>query len=493
MKTMTRQILISVLIVLLFIPSAHASLTVTSFKCNDKVALSIETGSNINCAVRIQNNDGSSSATVNTIRLTVSGSWADESSYSMALNTQIPASQSIERTFEGIRATTTGSDLKFSNLDIDGTGHAEEITSASVNSMSIKTTTLTTSDSSIDTNGEFDAYSSVSVGGNFNAMSLTLGTSGCSLKSGESATKDLGSMANNAMESRSWKVVQGSGATCTLTATATGSTDAVTLTKTKSSSVTNPNPTVSASSSSGSGASTASSSGGAAAGSSQGSAVIKTVTPSNTETITSVILSLKKSILNPKITVETLQSTPASVPTPEGTIYKYMTITKNNLNATDLNYADIEFKVSKSWLTSESISTVYLARYNNGWNKLETSLLLSADDFNTYRARTTGFSYFAIIGEKSQPSAENTQSEPEKKEPTPETKNIPPRTTAQATEAASSSNAVTYILAVVLVVALILIYFVMKKKEKPSKPEESPAQPKPPASAENQKDSSGLS
>lgn len=490
MKTMTRHILISALILLLFIPSAHASLTVTSFKCNDKVALSIETGSNINCAVRIQNNDGSNGATVNTIRLTVSGSWADESSYSMAVNTLIPASQSIERTFEGIRATTTGSNLKFSNLDIDGTGHAEEITSASVNSMSIKTTTLTTSYSSRGTNEEFDAYSSVSVGGNFNAMSLTLGASGCSLKSGESATKNLGSMANNAMESRSWKVIQGSGATCTLTATATGSTDAVALTKSKSTSVTNPNPTVGGSSS-GSGTAAASSSGGGAAGS--GSAVMKTIIPSNTDTITSIILSLKKALSNPQITVETLASVPASVPSPEGTIYKYMAITKNNLNATDLNYADIEFKVSKSWVTSESISTVYLARYSNGWNKLETELLVSADDFNTYKARTTGFSYFAVIGEKSQPPGDNTPAEPEKKKPLPETEKIPSRTTSQVIESEPSSNSVTYILAFVLVMFLVVIYFAVKNKKESSKPGEAPSQPQSQPSAENPKDSSGLS
>ncbi|MBU4245825.1 PGF-pre-PGF domain-containing protein, partial [archaeon] len=44
----------------------------------------------------------------------------------------------------------------------------------------------------------------------------------------------------------------------------------------------------------------------------------------------------------------------------------------------------------------------WLARYENGWNKLKTDLLNSTATVNYYRAYTNAFSYFAIVGEKAQ-------------------------------------------------------------------------------------------
>lgn len=240
---MKKLLLLSALLALMLLPAAHAvSLTISSFKCNDAVSLSIENGANINCVARIQNNDGSNSASVTTVKLAVSGGWAEQSLYTKSVSTTIPAGGSTDVTFEGIKSTTTGSNLKFSSIDIDGTQHAEEITSASVNSMAIKTVSATTSSSSVSTGSEFTVTPSVSVGGSFNSMSLAISASGCSLKSGESATKNKPeAMPDNTVWSPSpWTLVQGSGASCSITVTASGTTDAVTLTKSKSVSVSNP-------------------------------------------------------------------------------------------------------------------------------------------------------------------------------------------------------------------------------------------------------------
>ena len=252
---MKKIILFSVLFMMAILQNAGAvSLTITSFTCNGKTSLAIENGANINCDVRIQNNDGSNAASVSTITLLVSDGWAESSTYSVALNTNIAAGHSTDSTFEGIKPVTTVNNLKFTSVEIDGTPHTEEVTSVSVNAMAIKTLSSSASVSSTGTGNEFDVYSSVMVGGNFNSMTLTLALSGCSLKTGESAAKNMGSMTHNAQESTSWKVVQGSGSTCSLSVTSSGTTDTVTLTRFSSSvSVTNPNPSSSSSSTSGGG------------------------------------------------------------------------------------------------------------------------------------------------------------------------------------------------------------------------------------------------
>ncbi len=435
---MKKIMLLSVLLVLLILPAAHAvSLTVTSFKCNDKVSLSIENGANINCAVRIQNNDGSSSVTVNTIKLMVSGGWAEQPFYSMAISTSIPAGQSIERTFEGVKSTTTGSNLKFNSVDIDGAGHSEEVASVAINSMGIKTVSFATS-SSAGAGTEFDVQSSVAAGGSFSSMSLTLLASGCSLKSGESAEKNIGAMADNAVESRSWKVVQGSSASCALTITASGTTDTVTLTKSKSASVSNPDyvaPSDSTGSSSGAGGggsgsgagntttkdTTSAGEGKTSVDVSEGKAVINipeisagnSVLVNIPETVDVALTQLeifaKNSVSNAKIIATKLSGRPSSIAKDaSGTVYQYLQIEKENLADDDLNSVRIGFKVEKSWFLSNNIddSKVFLQRFSGEWNNVATSKTGEDGNYIYYAATSPGFSIFAITGETKQPVQE---------------------------------------------------------------------------------------
>jgi hypothetical protein len=114
----------------------------------------------------------------------------------------------------------------------------------------------------------------------------------------------------------------------------------------------------------------------------------------------------------------------------KGKIYGYLHVNSTGLPDDDIEEAFIEFRVNKSWIEDNGInkSTVRLQRYHDGqWEELETEMVASeggpptgsfiarifgfftglftgfatADDgYYHYRAKTPGFSYFAITGEE---------------------------------------------------------------------------------------------
>jgi PGF-pre-PGF domain-containing protein len=105
---------------------------------------------------------------------------------------------------------------------------------------------------------------------------------------------------------------------------------------------------------------------------------------------------------NPSIQISELTeiiNLPKEIPTPELT-YKIYEINKTNFNNSDIQNTTIEFKVNKTWITANNITTIYLARYENEWNKLKTELINSTTNYNYYKSYTNSLSYFAIIGEK---------------------------------------------------------------------------------------------
>jgi len=111
-----------------------------------------------------------------------------------------------------------------------------------------------------------------------------------------------------------------------------------------------------------------------------------------------VAVALRGELSHPSLVV----TMPPVVPvvSPSGLVYQYLNFTKSGFNNSDIANATIEFKVNTSWITKESITQVYLARYSTGWTKLRTELVNSTGTYTAYRAYTTGFSYFAILGEQ---------------------------------------------------------------------------------------------
>jgi len=114
-------------------------------------------------------------------------------------------------------------------------------------------------------------------------------------------------------------------------------------------------------------------------------------------------ITVKNQANNVKITVTKLDGQPASV-THEvsGKVYKYIEITKTNIENENIEKAKIEFQVTKEWLSENNIdlNKVVLNRYTDKWEKLVTRKL-SEDSKNVYyEADTEGFSYFAITGDE---------------------------------------------------------------------------------------------
>jgi PGF-pre-PGF domain-containing protein len=81
------------------------------------------------------------------------------------------------------------------------------------------------------------------------------------------------------------------------------------------------------------------------------------------------------------------------------TLYQYFEIIKNN---DDKNIANIEveFKVNKSWIENNNISSVNLFKFeNNSWKSLKTEKISEDSNSVYYNAFSTTLSLFAIIGD----------------------------------------------------------------------------------------------
>lgn len=113
-----------------------------------------------------------------------------------------------------------------------------------------------------------------------------------------------------------------------------------------------------------------------------------------TETITAATITIK----------ETTKPAEASVAisSAQGTVYKYLDIT-SSFPSTKISDVKIQFKVPKSWFTSNSVvpeATVLKKLVNNQWVSLPTQKL-SFDGTNyTFEAVTTSFSVYAITSSK---------------------------------------------------------------------------------------------
>ena len=113
--------------------------------------------------------------------------------------------------------------------------------------------------------------------------------------------------------------------------------------------------------------------------------------------VTGVIVDVKNAVTNPSITVESLTSNPLSTAA-AAKVYQYLQLKKGNIADTDASKITINFRVPKSWLTSNGVaeSNILLWRYSNGWSQLDTKLVSSDSSYARYEAITPGFSTFAI-------------------------------------------------------------------------------------------------
>ncbi|MEK6817673.1 MAG: PGF-pre-PGF domain-containing protein [Nanoarchaeota archaeon] len=114
--------------------------------------------------------------------------------------------------------------------------------------------------------------------------------------------------------------------------------------------------------------------------------------------ITEVVVDVKNAISNVEIKVVSLVSNPIAIDA-SSKVYQYLQITKSNIDDTDASKITLNFRVPKSWLTSNNVAenNVALYRYSdNKWNSLPTTKSEADANNIMYSAVTPGFSTFAI-------------------------------------------------------------------------------------------------
>ena len=401
----------ALLVAILLSPLAYASMSIETFTCNGMSGtVVVENGATFSCQASIKNEDTQNPANLGSVALLVEGSWAEKTSYTgTGFSSTLGAGASTTADFAGIKAVTPAATNKFQSIQLDNSADTF-VTNTNVNVITVKSLTVTASSSSEAQGTEFSVEAAVIAGGDLGSVTLTWsGSGGCSLSSGHSASKEVGSLSHNTEATRSWKIVQGS-ADCVNTVTASGTSSSITTTKSKSAAVAF---TGSGGSSSSSGSS--SSGGGGGAGGGGGGAEAKTIAAINpgtpavvtfsTTALQSLSIEVANAVTNVKISVQ--ESSSPSVPAPAEDVYKYLDITVTNLSDTNIKSATITFGVEKSWLADRDKNSVKLNRYNNGiWTMLATSLLSENATTVKYTATTPGFSIFAITAGSTAPGQE---------------------------------------------------------------------------------------
>jgi len=130
------------------------------------------------------------------------------------------------------------------------------------------------------------------------------------------------------------------------------------------------------------------------------------VTQSDTLKIESVNVEVKNTVNNVQLTVKE-SSLPSganvAIAADTGAVYKYLEITKTNVQDADINKVKIKFKVEKSWASTNNIdpATIALQRLvGSSWTKLSTSKVSEDATYYYFEAESPGLSVFAITGEK---------------------------------------------------------------------------------------------
>ncbi len=133
---------------------------------------------------------------------------------------------------------------------------------------------------------------------------------------------------------------------------------------------------------------------------SAGTTVLMTIS-STTVDMTKITVKIASAVTNAKITLVKLSAKPSSVSAePSSKVYQYIDVNTENLPDSKISAATIFFRVTRTWLSQNNLSSsdVILYRYSGGkWIALGTYPTSdSTTKYLTYSADTAGFSHFAI-------------------------------------------------------------------------------------------------
>ena len=170
---------------------------------------------------------------------------------------------------------------------------------------------------------------------------------------------------------------------------------------------------------------------------------------------------VKSELSNVELEVASLDKNPVSEEA-SSKVYQYLKINKKNLKDSDAASFKVAFRVTKTWLTENSIASgdVALYRYNNGWNELTTKVASTDSTYVNYEADTPGFSSFAVGAKSSvappvKEEAPKEEAKPEEKVPeiVPKEEKPVPLTGPGKAPTAWIIAAIVVILGIVMIVA----------------------------------------
>ena len=183
-----------------------------------------------------------------------------------------------------------------------------------------------------------------------------------------------------------------------------------------------------------------------------------------TNSVSTIDFKVVSAVTNADINVEETSSAPSSVTVPSGYVspFVYLEITSSNLEDSNLKEARINFKVTKSWLTSNNLEkrdVVLLRNVNGNWRELSTSVLTEDSESVSYEALTPGFSVFAISAKQQDVTAA----------PGSDTGSDVAGGEVDGTtgEPGKSNSALVWIVVIIIIAVLLLVWYFVKKGNNP--------------------------
>ena len=184
--------------------------------------------------------------------------------------------------------------------------------------------------------------------------------------------------------------------------------------------------------------------------------------------ITSVAVSdVKSELKNVDLEVQALKENPVSTEA-TANVYQYLRINKKNIADADAGTFKVGFRVTKVWLTENSLASgdISLYRYKGDkWNELATSVTGTDDTYVNYEAETPGFSSFAI-GTKSGVVVEEEVPEEVPPEEVPEEVAPPEEVEVPTPVVAPSKAPIAWIIALIVIILGIVLIVAYQKKKK---------------------------
>jgi len=107
----------------------------------------------------------------------------------------------------------------------------------------------------------------------------------------------------------------------------------------------------------------------------------------------------EEEVVEPEIGVTVGNERPSEAATdPDGEIYAYIELDKENISTGDVSDVEIEFRADQSWMSTRNYTkeNIRLLRYSSGWNTLDTSFSRTENGYNYFIADSPGLSVFAV-------------------------------------------------------------------------------------------------